>query len=164
MFCRKIKVFIKSVYWLVNLLKPNSIMLSSSLAGIADQFATKFHYTIQLATSWRTGLRPARELVRELDEDVCVHVVCVSQAKFHYAVQLASRSATTGRRPASEQDSVIEYGLNRFATRFELSRHVEIARTCLQQVCDQVCNQICDLDSVMEFSQSRSQISSRTSS
>jgi len=42
---------------------------------------------------------------------------------------------------------VIEYGLDRSATRFELSRHVEIARTCLQQVG----NQVCDLNSVMEF-------------
>jgi len=47
--------------------------------------------------------------------------------------QLASRSATNsraGRRPASEQDSVMEYGLNRSPTRFELhvSRYVEIYR------------------------------------
>jgi len=42
----------------------------------------------------------------------------------------------------------MEYGMNRSAIRFQLSRHVEIARTCLQQVG----NQVCDLDSVMEFS------------
>jgi len=42
----------------------------------------------------------------------------------------------------------MEYGLNQSATTFELSRHVEIARTCLRQVE----NQVCDLDSVMEFS------------
>jgi len=42
----------------------------------------------------------------------------------------------------------MEYGLNRYATRFELSRHVDIARTCLRQVG----NQVYDLDSVMEFS------------
>jgi len=42
----------------------------------------------------------------------------------------------------------MDYGLNRSATRFELSRHVQIARTCLRQVG----NQVCDLDSVMEFS------------
>ena len=68
--------------------------------------------------------------------------------------QLASRSTTSsraGRRAASEHDSVMEYGLNRSATRFELSRHVEIARTCLQQVG----NHVCDLDSVMEFSLKR---------
>jgi len=41
----------------------------------------------------------------------------------------------------------MEYGLNRSATRFELSRHAEIAGTCLQQVG----NQVCDLDCVMEF-------------
>ena len=34
----------------------------------------------------------------------------------------------------------MEYGLNRSATRFELSRHVEIARTCLRQVENQVCD------------------------
>jgi len=62
-------------------------------------------------------------------------------------------------RPASEQDSVMKYGLNRSATRFELSWHVEISRTCLRHVG----NQVCDLNSVMEFSQSRSQTSSRTS-
>ena len=52
-------------------------------------------------------------------------------AKFHYAVQLASKSQTSSRpnfitlsslRPAGEQDSVMEYGLNRSATMFELSR------------------------------------------
>jgi len=82
-------------------LKPNSIMLSSArLAGrrllraqiplrcparyqVADQFATKFHYTIQLATSSRAGSRAAG------------HVVCVSQA--NYTVQLASRSQTSSR-------------------------------------------------------------------
>jgi len=62
--------------------------------------------------------------------------VCLSKAKFHYAIQLASRSQTSsrpnsialsiarnqlasrsatssraGRRPASEQDIVMEYGL-----------------------------------------------------
>jgi len=46
----------------------------------------------------------------------------------------------------------MEYGLNRSAIRFELSPHVEIARTCLQQVENQVCDQVCDLDSVMKLS------------
>ena len=65
--------------------------------------------------------------------------------------QLASWSHR--RRPASEQDSVMEYGLTRSATRFELSRHVEIVRTCLRQVGKQVCDKaFCDLHSVMEFS------------
>jgi len=41
-------------------------------------------------------------------------------------------------------------GLNRSPTRFELSRHVEIARTCLWQVGNQVCDQVCDVDSIME--------------
>jgi len=76
-----------------------------------------------------------------MDEDLRLHVVCVSQAKFHYAVQLAT-SSRAGRRPASEQDSVMEYGLNWSATRFELSRHVEIARTCLRHVGKQVCDQV----------------------
>ena len=48
----------------------------------------------------------------------------------------------------------MEYGLNRSATRFKLSRHVEIARTCLRQVENHVCDEVYDLDSVMEFSQS----------
>jgi len=43
------------------------------------------------------------------------------------------------------------YGLNRSATRLELSRHVEIAPTSLRQVGNQVCDQVCDLDTVMEF-------------
>ena len=76
------------------------------------------------------------------------------KAKFHYALQLARRSVTSSRavrRPASEQDSVMEYGLNRSATRFELFQHVEIARTCLRQVGNLVCDQVCDLDSIMEF-------------
>jgi len=63
--------------------------------------------------------------------------------------QLASWSHR--RRPASEQDSVMEYGLNRPATRFELSRHVEIVQTCLRQVGKQVCDQVFHLHSVIEF-------------
>jgi len=42
-------------------------------------------------------------------------------------------------------------GRQRVADRFELSRHDEIARTCLRQVGNQLCDQVCDLDSVMEF-------------
>jgi len=64
-------------------------------------------------------------------------------------------SSRASRRPASEhgeQDSIMKYALNRSATRFELSRHAEIARTCLRQVGIQVCDQVCDMDSVMEFS------------
>ena len=111
-------------------LKPNSITLSSALAG----------------------RRPVRD-------QIPLHCPAFDQ--------IASRSATSaraGRIPASVQNSVMEYGLNRSVTRFELSRHVEIARTCLRQVGNQVCDQVCDLDSVMKFSQSRSQTSSRTSS
>ena len=71
--------------------------------------------------------------------------------KFDYAIQLATRSQA-GLQPARELDSVMEYDLNRSATRFEISRHVEIARTCLRQVGNQVCDQVIDLDSVLEFS------------
>jgi len=66
----------------------------------------------------------------------------LNRSKFHYAVQLA-RSATSslaGRRPANEQDSVMEYDPNLCATRLELSRHAEIARACLRQVGNQVCD------------------------
>jgi len=45
----------------------------------------------------------------------------------------------------------MEYSLNLSATRFELPRHVEIARTYLRQVGNQVCDQVCGLDSVIEF-------------
>jgi len=130
-------------------LKPNSITLSS-LQQVAGQFAIKFHYTIQLATSSRAGLRPASRdgwrAASELDENLRVHVVCVAQAKFHYAVQLATSSRAglrqaqagqrngiwprTGLRPASEQDSVVPEWSEPVCDRVrELSRHVEIART-----------------------------------
>jgi len=85
-----------------------------------DAVKAKFHYAVQLASRSQTSSRPnsitlsslraARELVSqagsraasELDEDMRVYVVCLSQAKFHYATkfhyqipfQLASRSAT----------------------------------------------------------------------
>jgi len=58
----------------------------------------------------------------------------------------------------------MEYGLNRSATRFELSRHVEIARTCLRHVGTQVCDQVCDLDSVIEFSQVADQLANELAS
>jgi len=79
----------------------------------------KFHYAVQLTSSGRTPVRdqiplhyPACDQVAsrsatsspaglraasELGENLRVHVVCVSQAKFHYAVQLASRSQTSSR-------------------------------------------------------------------
>ena len=67
----------------------------------------KFHHATRLASrsqtssrpnsitisSSRAGLRPAREL----DDDLRVHVVCVSQAKFQYSVLLAGRSQTSSR-------------------------------------------------------------------
>ena len=57
-------------------------------------------------------------------------IMIAVKAKFHYAIQSQTRSAT----------------------RFELSPHVEIARTCLRQVRNQDCDHVYDLDSVMEFS------------
>jgi len=79
-------------------------------------------------------------------------VQCVEAKSITLSSSLADRRPARDQiplhYPASEQDSVMEYDLNRSATRFELSRHVEIARTCLWQVE----NQVCDLDSVMEFS------------
>jgi len=103
----------------------------------------KFYYAVQLASRSQPSSRPNSITLsswRPAREQICD--------------QLASRSAISsraGRRSASEQDSVIEYGLiglNRSATSFELSRHDEVAQTCLRQVGKQVC----DLDSVMEFS------------
>jgi len=41
----------------------------------------------------------------QLDEDLRVHVVCVSQAKFHYTVQLATSS-----RAGRKLDNVMEFG------------------------------------------------------
>jgi len=63
----------------------------------------------------------------------------VIKAKFHYAIHVADqRVRVAGRSQAGRK-----LAANRSATRFELSRHVKIARTCPRQVCD--------LDSVMEF-------------
>ena len=149
-------------------IKPNSITLSSVLADrrpVCDEIP--LHHpacdklAIRFGTSSRAGRRPA-----------CARRVHVA-GQIIYAVQLASRSETSSRPnsitlsslwPAhelvAEQDSVMEYGLNWSATRFKLSRHVEIAWTCLRRVG----NHVCDLDSVMGFSHSMSQTSSRTSS
>jgi len=53
------------------------------------------------ATRWRAGLGAGSRAASELDEDLRVHVVCVPQAKFHYAVPLAT-SSRAGLRPAGE--------------------------------------------------------------
>jgi len=114
------------------MIRPVGISLDGiSAFSVFDSVGwVKFHYAIQLASRSATSLRAASEL-----EDLCVHIVCVSQAKFHYAVQLASRMQTssrpnsitlstfrpareqldgrrpaTARRPASVQDSVMEFG------------------------------------------------------
>jgi len=49
-------------------------------------------------------------------------------------ILLASRSQTSSRAGR-------KLAANRSATTFELSRHVEIAQTCLWQVRNQVCEQ-----------------------
>jgi len=82
-------------------------------------------------------------LLTKTIDTVYVAVDCVVvKAKFHYAISSRAGSRD-GLRPASELDSAMEFGLsgaaaaNLSATRFELSRHVEIARTCLRQVGNQ---------------------------
>ena len=98
---------------------------------VAAQFATTFRYIIELATSSRAGLQPAREMARELLASwpkTCVCTWCACRRSNSITLssslagrcppcdQIASRYATSsraGRRPASEQDSVMEYGLNR---------------------------------------------------
>jgi len=94
----------------------------------------------------------------EIQDAKIRHLCNIGQIPLRYPArdQLASSSATISpagpsARPARELDSVMEYGLNWSATRFELSRHAEIARTCLRKVGNQVCDKVCDLDSVMEF-------------
>ena len=57
-----------------------------SLLRVSCTVKTKFHYTIQLATNSRVGLRPARELVSELVRELlaagrrpaCARRVCVA--------------------------------------------------------------------------------------
>jgi len=74
-------------------LKPNSITLPSSLAGsrpVRDQIPL---HCPAWTSSWAGS-----QAASELDEDLHVHVVCMSQAKFHYTVQLASRSQTSSWR------------------------------------------------------------------
>jgi len=100
-------------------LKPNYITLSmsSSLGGrrpVRDQIPLDSPACDQLA-SWFASCW-------QLFEDLRVHVVCVSQAKFYYAIQLASRSQTSSRpnsitlsslrsaRAGRELDSVMKFG------------------------------------------------------
>jgi len=96
-------------------LKPNSFTLSRSLAGrrpVRDQIPLNYSACDQLASRSVTSSRAGSRASSELDEDLRVHVVCVSQAKFHYTVQLASTSQTSSRpnsialfslRPARQQ-------------------------------------------------------------
>jgi len=144
-------------------LKPNYITLSmsSSLGGrrpVRDQIPLDYPACDQFASRSATSSRAASRAASSCSKTfVCKSCAC----RRPNSITLSSlRSARAGRK----LDSVMEYGLSRSATRCELSRHVEIAGTCLRQVGNQVCDQVCDLDSIMKFSQSRSQTSSQTSS
>ena len=125
--------------------QPNSITLSSlrlTREQVCDQLAswTKTHVCTSCACR-----RP---------NSITLSSLLAGRRSVHNQISLRCdllASSRAGRRPASKQGSVMEYGLNRSATRFKLSRHVEIARTCLRQVGSQVCDEVCDLDSVMEF-------------
>jgi len=55
--------------------------------------------------------------------------------------QLKPNSITLSSSRAGSRDG-LRPAANRSTTRFELSRHVEIARTCLRQVGNQVCGQL----------------------
>jgi len=80
------------------------------------------HSILRYSAGSRAGLQPASELdsVREFGLSVAIHLASSSRT-----------SSRDGRRPAA----------NRSVTRFELSQHVEIARTCRRQVENQVCEQ-----------------------
>jgi len=100
---------LSSFFHYYNQLKPNPITLSSSLAGrrpVRDQIPLHYPPCDQHASRSATSSRAGSRAASELGEDLRVHVVRVSQAKFHYAVQLA-------RELVAEQGSVMEYGLNR---------------------------------------------------
>jgi len=83
--------------------KPNSIALSSSLAG-RDQISLHYPARDQLMSRSATSSRAGSRAASELDEDLRVHVVCVSQAKFHYAIQLANTSQA-GLQPARKLEA-----------------------------------------------------------
>ena len=90
-------------------LKSNSITLAISVAGrkpVRDKIPLHYPVCDQLASRSATSSRAASEL----DEDMRVHFVCVSQAKFHYAGELASRSQTSSR-PNSITLSSLRAGL-----------------------------------------------------
>ena len=71
------------------------------------------------------------------------------KVKFHYAICVADLVSDLAFDKFARVCDQLATFLDRkqVADRFQVSRHVEIAGTCLRQVCDQVC----DLDSVMEF-------------
>jgi len=85
----------------------------------------KFHYAVQLASRSATSSWAGSRATSELGEDLRVHVVCVFAGQIQLRCpardQLASRSATSSRAGhrelVAEQDSVMEYGLNRCATK-----------------------------------------------
>jgi len=89
-----------SIVWVVSFCIAGPLFVLSTL----DSRQSLHHYKgtslllrrdseYKLAISSRSGSQAASEL----DEDVRVHVVCVSQAKLHHSVQLASRSQTSLR-------------------------------------------------------------------
>ena len=73
----------------------------SEISSRTRPIKAKFHYAIQLASRSVTSSRAGSRASSELDEDLRVHVECVSQAKFHFAVQLATSSRAC-LRPARE--------------------------------------------------------------
>ena len=87
---------------------PPLLVLRDSESQIPLRYPVDDQLARRSATSSRAGSRAASEL----DEDLRVHVVCVSQAKFNYAVQIASRSQTCPRA-GRQLDSVMEFGLKR---------------------------------------------------
>jgi len=94
----------------------NCIARTMTLTSSLAQFATKFHYAVQLASRSRAGRR-ARQHNGIWPEPVC------DQVRDSSTCRDSSNLSLTGRK---------------------------------------ACDQACDLDSVMKFSQSRSQTSSRT--
>jgi len=77
----------------------------------------KFHYAILVTDRFEAGRRPA---------------VSWNLAYLRPAADLS----TINFEPVCNQDSVMEFGLDQLRTWFELSRHVQIARTCSNLVAD----------------------------
>jgi len=85
--------------------------MSSLLAGrrpVRDQIPLHYPACDQVASRSATSQRPGSRAASELDEDLRVHVVCVSQAKFYYTVQLTTSSLVGLRLVADLLASKIE--------------------------------------------------------